>query len=88
MANKLTSVAIKFDARIWSLPPPARHHDVIRWIAESNGEGINGPDEQGFMTNDCEFVDRKEALIIALKANQVLDINNVRANQLFSEDLW
>lgn len=85
---RITSVAIKFDGQVWSLPPPARHHDVIRWIAESNGEGINGPDEQGFISSDGVFVNRTQALEIALAANQVLDVNNVRANRLFSEDLW
>lgn len=86
--TRITSVAIKFDGQVWSLPPPARHHDVIRWIAESNGVGINGPDEQGFISSDGVFVSRKEALEIALKANQVLNINNIRAGRLFSEDLW
>ena len=44
--------------------------------------------EQGFLTNYNRFVGRKEALVIALKENQVLDINNIRGNILYSEDLY
>lgn len=85
---KIVSVAIRFDGKVWSLPSPARHHDVIRLIAESNGIGINGPDVQGFISSDGKFVGREKALKIALAVNQVLNINDVRAGQLFSEDLW
>jgi hypothetical protein len=31
---------------------------------------------------------RQEALIIALRENQVMDINEIRGNRLFSEDLY
>lgn len=43
---------------------------------------------QGFITNLNRFVDRKEALQIALSNNQVLDLNEVRGNELYSEDLY
>lgn len=43
---------------------------------------------QGFVTNLNRFVDRKEALIIALANNQVIDKENIRGNQLYSEDLY
>ena len=43
---------------------------------------------QGFVTNLNRFVDRKEALTIALKNNQVLDENEIRGNELYSEDLY
>lgn len=43
---------------------------------------------QGFITNINRFVDRKEALIIALENNQVLDKNEIRGNELYSEDLY
>ena len=43
--------------------------------------------EQGFITDDLRFVDRKEALKIAKKENSNLNklVNN---DELFSEDLW
>ena len=81
-------VAIMYEGELYHLPKPARHHDVIREIARLNGVGIQGEDVQGFLDNDGEFVNREQALTIALAANQVLDANNIRADQLFSEDLW
>ena len=43
--------------------------------------------EQGFITSECKFVDRKEALKIAKEYKQ---INNkiVDNNELYSEDLF
>ena len=48
----------------------------------------SGKNIQGFLTSKNRFVDRVEALQIALKENQVLDIDDVRGNQLHSEDLY
>lgn len=81
-------VAIMYEGDLYHLPKPARHHDVIREIARLNAVGIQGADVQGFLDNGGVFVNRTEALAIALSANQVLDVNNIRANLLFSEDLW
>lgn len=44
--------------------------------------------EQGFLTSKNRFVGREEALEIALRENQVKDINDIRGNRLFSEDLY
>ena len=86
--EEITRVAIKYNGKTWTLPAPNRHHHIIRLIAASNGVGIDGEQEQGFMTDNGRFVNRVEGLKIALAANQVLDPNNIRARQLFSEDLW
>ena len=43
---------------------------------------------QGFVTSNGRFVDRKEALIIALDNDQVLDKSQIRGDQLYSEDLY
>ena len=43
---------------------------------------------QGFLTNHNRFVDREEGLIIAVNANQVLDMSDVRGDRLYSEDLY
>ena len=48
----------------------------------------SGENEQGFLTSKNRFVTREEALIIALKENQVMDIKEIRGNRLFSEDLY
>lgn len=43
---------------------------------------------QGFITSNNEFVRREEALAIALENEQVLDLKELRGNQLYSEDLY
>lgn len=88
LSETIKGVAIMYEGVLHQLPRPNRHHHVIRAIAKLNGVGIDGEDVQGFVTNTGRFVDRKEGLAIALAAGQVLDPNNIRAKQLFSEDLW
>lgn len=48
----------------------------------------SGENIQGFLTNTNRFVDRKEALIIAKNADQIIDLENVRGDRLHSEDLY
>ena len=48
----------------------------------------SGEHEQGFLTSKNRFVSREEALEIALKENQVKDLNDIRGNKLYSEDLY
>ena len=43
---------------------------------------------QGFLTSKNRFVSRQEALIIALRENQVINPENVRSSNLYSEDLY
>lgn len=43
---------------------------------------------QGFVTTFGRFVNRKEALIMALENDQVLDKREIRGNELYSEDLY
>lgn len=82
-SRRITHVAIFHAGKVHSLPAPNRHHHVIRAIG-----GIPGPDIQGFLDNEGNFLTRSEALKVALAANQVLDPAGVRAGELFSEDLW
>lgn len=81
--RRITCVAIQYEGETYSLPAPNRHHHVIRLIG-----GIHGPDIQGFLDDEGNFLNRKDALRVALDAGQVLDPANIRANRLFSEDLW
>jgi len=46
------------------------------------------PDHQGFLTSKGRFVDRKEALKIALENDQVVDRTQIRGENLYSEDLY
>lgn len=86
--SPIVGVAIKYDGKIYSLPKPNRHHDVIMMIFQENGVGIAGPDVQGFVDADGFFWNRRHALAIAHSFGQILDIKKIRADQLFSEDLW
>lgn len=54
---------------------------------KSFGEEAVGEHIQGFLTNTNRFVDRKEALEIAAKENQLLNPLSV-GNILFSEDIY
>lgn len=47
-----------------------------------------GNNEQGFLTSKNRFVTREEALVIALKQNQILDVKQIRGDRLFSEDIY
>jgi len=44
--------------------------------------------EQGFITNLNRFVEREEALEIAIKAKQVVKGKTTSSKRLFSEDLY
>ncbi len=87
--TNIQSVAVKdiYD-RIWKLPEPFRHHNVIHLMNGGKRPHIDA--EQGFMTNEGKFVGREEAMIIAKNANQVLPraSNHYQGPELFSEDLW
>jgi hypothetical protein len=48
----------------------------------------SGENEEGFLTSKNRFVSREEALVIALRENQVINITEIRGNRLFSEDLY
>lgn len=43
--------------------------------------------EQGFLTSDCRFVDRKEGLVIAKKYNQIITKHGLDT-ELYSEDIF
>lgn len=83
----ITHVAIRQGGKIFSLPSPNRHHNVIFKIAEETGlDRVDG--EQGFLDDAGNFLDRKAALAHALGSGQVKDPGAIRAGILFSEDMW
>lgn len=71
----------------WSLPAPARHHDLIEVCTDWDKLKF----EQGFITNQYRYVDRLEAKKIAKKANQIIARSPgfiYDGKWLFSEDVW
>lgn len=83
----ITGVAIVTpDDKVWSLLKPNRHHNVIDLVFNKTGKQVFTKD-QGFITNTGRYVNRKEALLIAIKAEQLLETSSV-GDKLFSEDVW
>lgn len=87
----IVAAAIVYDAVVWTLPPPARHHHIIRahhHVTGNAGSGDGpGTSSQGFVTSAGRFVTREEALVIAREASQLLRAKSPHSG-LFSEDVW
>ena len=84
----ITAAAIIHNDILYTLPPPARHHDLI-WFAYL----CNGSDsiacEQGFMTADGYYVNRAEAWSIADAHGQIKPSEYDRGvDVLYSEGVW
>lgn len=88
-ALTVTAAAIMHpDGRVYSLPPPARHANILWMMVEKR---VMPPDnalggEQGFLLSDGRFCRRKPAGVIALKAGQIKELR--WPPSLYSEDLW
>lgn len=86
---RITHVAVHYDGRVWSLPAPNRHHDVIRHIASETGDGIQGPNAQGFVDDAGRFLRRAQAYLLAARNGQLKRRpGGYQGTDLYSEDLW
>jgi len=72
-----------------------RHHNCIQTFVQIVGfpyspeaMKIHQTEIQGFLTNTNRFVDRKEAQQIAIKADQLINLEEIRGVRLYSEDLY
>ena len=73
------------DGRVWSVPRPGRHHDVIALM----GTAFRQRFDQGFVLSDGRWVRRQPAYRIAVASGQIKDGEGVAPQHgLFSEDLW
>ncbi len=61
-----------------------RHHNIIELGQQIAGLTLKGTDIQGFLTSQDRFVDRIEAMSIAIKAEQTTKTSG----KLYSEDLY
>lgn len=94
MSETIIAVAHLYDPRDWSAdpravplivsaPPPARHHHLLAICR------LGRRYSEGFITSTGRFVDREEALKIALASGQpMIDHPSRGDDRLFSEDLW
>ncbi len=85
----IVSAAIKINNLILSLPKPARHHNIIH---EYNSYDLNPSleSEEGFLTDDGDFLRRVSAMRHVLIHDQLMirGKDGYRGQELFSEDLW
>lgn len=80
--------AIKDDSgTVWSIPRPARHHNIISFMRNNFYKGPVSGNHQGFILSDGTFATREEALVVALAANQVKN-DKIIGGTLTSEDMW
>lgn len=94
MTETIVAVAHRYHPEEWSkdpravatiitAPPPARHHNLFA------GGHLGRHFDDGFITSTGRFVEREEALNVALASGQsMIDHPARHARLLFSEDLW
>jgi len=87
-AELIVRAAIQHDGTIYSLPPPARHHNVIRMMfADGFPSEAVALQNQGFVTSTGRFVDRYQGAKIARRAGQLVRLPTP-PDMLTSEDVW
>lgn len=88
--TRITGVAITLDGIVYSLPAPNRHHNVIHYVIDVT-DGDVRPYVQGFITSSGEFLDRKQAMQLAMangQLNRRPGEQFYQGPELYSEDLW
>ena len=65
-----------------------RHADIFEQMYKLGIKYNKNKSIQGFLTDTCRFVDRREAKKIAVKANQLIVPIEDTYDELFSEDVW
>ena len=88
--SRIATAAIRVNGEIWTLPRPARHHHLVETWSRShrtNGKPTRIPrHDQGFMTTNGRFVDRREEALIAIYSGEIGELR--WPPNLYSEDLW
>jgi hypothetical protein len=82
---KVVSVAYEHDGMIYSIPAPARHHNILWKIGRQLP-----PRNSGFLLSDGSFADRAFAYRVAENAGQIKprDSSGYNGPDLYSEDVW
>lgn len=86
MMEKIAAAAMQKGALIVSLPRPNRHGDIIKCIVTDLSMEDAHDFDQGFITSEGRYVDRREGAAIAIAAGQITELQC--PPNLFSEDLW
>lgn len=89
---RLVAAAIKFypiDSEYPQIVCGKRHCNCLEWMFKHKVEYDKQTHIQGFLTEDNQFVDRYEAMDIALEEEQLLNPDDYKPGKpLFSEDVW
>jgi hypothetical protein len=74
---------------VFRMPRPARHHHLIRAMAQIGvPTPINATSAGGFVLTDGRFVTRRQAKRYAYAAGQITRERFESGRVFFSEDLW
>ena len=87
----IVGVAVKTDRKLWTLPRPYRHHNVLRMIFASHEARNYETEQEGFVDSDGNFLTRIEAMQVAINNGQLNrrpGSNKYQGPELFSEDQW
>lgn len=84
--STIAGVAAIANGCLISLPRPYRHHHVLAVFYHRYNKALENI--QGFVTDTGEFLDRKQALLLAEKSGQLLAEEPIYGGQLYSENLW
>lgn len=87
-SKEIVAAAISYKGEIYTLPKPARHHDIIRHICEKTGEESIGENIQGFLDDKGRFASRTAAMFIVKINNQPMREGVIVLRELYSENLW
>jgi hypothetical protein len=86
----ITHVAIRWGGKVWSLPKPNRHYDVLRHIRAATGAetvDVESEDDEGFLDASGRYLRRVSAKMSARINGQILP-GRGEQRALYSEDLW
>jgi hypothetical protein len=89
--ERITGVALKAPVTgLYMLPAPNRHYDVIMLMVKMGRGHESSRAEHGFVTSHGRYLNRVDALAVALASGQVSEDLRPVPNlpELFSEDVW
>lgn len=85
----IVGVASKAYGKLYQLPKPYRHHNLLDLMYREYPEQMQVADEEGFITSTGRYVNREEAYLIAQQANQILSERHPSGLvELYSESVW
>ena len=90
---KIICSAVRFKEKVWyghrhGNALDAMHSQLSYYMNRREMHEQQTDRDQGFITNEGTYVNREEAWIIALAANQIIAREHQNIGTLYSEDLY